>query len=294
MESPDSEAGRDRLMGITEIAELAGLSRQAITNLRARDESFPAPLEELRSGPVFRETDIRPYLARRGRLEVPAEPEGARARGPERFDPLALANLARSVERELIDQPPHPLPPEIPFSGGGVYCIYYFGSCAPYAPIASTPLSIPIYAGSAISPRRGDAGLLGPADQPLLFNRLRDHARSLEQATDLRLDDFSCRSLVVDDIWAPVAANLLIYHFRPLWNVVVEGFGLHDPGGARYGSARSSWDELHPGRSWAARLGASRRSRAEILHSVADHLKDLHASDLTGAPHGTSQVPWSS
>ena len=38
---------------------------------------------------------------------------------------------------------------------------------------------------------------------------------------------------------------------KPVWNVCIEGFGLHDPGGGRRKGEISWWDALHPGRSWA-------------------------------------------
>lgn len=292
MENLESSFTPDQLVGISEIAELAGSSRQAITNLRARDEGFPAPLAELRSGPVFREADIRKYLVSRGRITPASEPDNVRFHRPERFDPLTPLNLTRSVERALLDEPLSPLPPNGSFGGGGVYCIYYSGPFEPYAAITGEPFQIPVYIGSATIQGRSVSDLLTPTDQPLLFNRLRDHARTLQQAANLRLDDFSCRFLRVDDIWAPRAAALLVFHFRPLWNVVVDGFGLHEPGAGRYSQARSLWDELHPGRSWALRLRPSRRTRAEIQQAVVDHLSETRSPDLNSVPHDSAQAQW--
>ena len=37
-----------------------------------------------------------------------------------------------------------------------------------------------------------------------LFKRLTDHAKSLDAATNLKLEDFRCRFLSVDDIWIPL------------------------------------------------------------------------------------------
>jgi chromosome partitioning protein len=53
------------LLGISEIAELAQVSRQAVTNWRTRVADFPQPIAELSSGPVFRASDIRRWLKRR-------------------------------------------------------------------------------------------------------------------------------------------------------------------------------------------------------------------------------------
>jgi hypothetical protein len=71
---------------------------------------------------------------------------------------------------------------------------------------------------------------------------------------NLNIDDFYCRFLVVDDIWIPLGESLLIEKTKPLWNVVVDGFGNHDPGSGRYNQQISSWYTIHPGRSWARKL----------------------------------------
>ncbi|MDR2136298.1 MAG: Eco29kI family restriction endonuclease [Treponema sp.] len=68
------------------------------------------------------------------------------------------------------------------------------------------------------------------------------------------LKDLPRRFLVVDDIWISLGESLLIEKTKPLWNVVVDGFGNHDPGGGRYNRQISSWDTLYPGRSWAKKL----------------------------------------
>jgi len=51
-----------QLLGITEIALLAGVSKQAVTNWRARDPLFPKPVIELASGPIFDERKIKKWL----------------------------------------------------------------------------------------------------------------------------------------------------------------------------------------------------------------------------------------
>lgn len=52
----------DELVGINEIAEMAGVSRQAVANWRVRASDFPKPLTELASGPVFRRSHVRSWL----------------------------------------------------------------------------------------------------------------------------------------------------------------------------------------------------------------------------------------
>src|SRR3569832_1180373 len=53
------------LIGLFEIAELAGVSPPAVANWRTRDPNFPRPMVELKSGPVFRASEIRAWLARK-------------------------------------------------------------------------------------------------------------------------------------------------------------------------------------------------------------------------------------
>ena len=58
------ESGED-LVGIKEIAEMAGCSRQVVANWRARNTDFPRPIVELAAGPVFRRSQIRSWLRKR-------------------------------------------------------------------------------------------------------------------------------------------------------------------------------------------------------------------------------------
>ena len=55
----------DELVGVNEIAEMAKVSRQAVANWRVRAVDFPEPIAELKSGPVFRRSQVRSWLRRR-------------------------------------------------------------------------------------------------------------------------------------------------------------------------------------------------------------------------------------
>lgn len=55
------------LVGVSEIATMAGVSTQAVANWRVRASDFPQPLQELASGPIFRRTQIRAWLKRNNR-----------------------------------------------------------------------------------------------------------------------------------------------------------------------------------------------------------------------------------
>lgn len=53
------------LVGLSEVAEIAGVSRQAVVNWRTRFSDFPPPAAELASGPVWTRDDIDNWLKRR-------------------------------------------------------------------------------------------------------------------------------------------------------------------------------------------------------------------------------------
>jgi hypothetical protein len=55
------------IVGINEIAAMAGVSSQAVTNWRTRSPDFPRPLSDLAAGPVFRAAQVRAWLKRNNR-----------------------------------------------------------------------------------------------------------------------------------------------------------------------------------------------------------------------------------
>ncbi len=189
------------------------------------------------------------------------------------FNPLDKLALARAVAKAMLEKPCVALPPDEHFTGAGIYAIYYSGRFAAYEKISrlnrNQEFGAPIYVGKAVpkGARRGGFDL-GEAAGAVLYNRLREHAESIEQVTNLDLADFSCRYLVVDDIWIPLGEQLLIQTFSPLWNRILDGFGNHDPGAGRTRQQRSPWDALHPGRPWARRLRASRKTDSQILREI--------------------------
>lgn len=204
------------------------------------------------------------------------------------FDPLDKTNLGGSVARELLFRPVEPLPPA-PFTGAGVYAIYYTGEHLPfeaYAPIAThgqePELAVPIYVGKAVpeGARKGGFGLdVNPGS--VLFNRLKEHGSSVSQAQNLDARDFRCRYLSVDDIWIPLSEVTLIRMFAPLWNRVLDGFGNHDPGNRRATQYKSLWDTLHPGRPWANKLAQHPLTTEQILERVHLALVERALRDQT-------------
>ena len=181
------------------------------------------------------------------------------------YDPLEYPNLAKSVVDALLSAELMQLPPAA-FEGSGVYAIYYDGPLQ----YANSELlrEVPLYVGKAVptGARKGDSQTERP-NARTLFGRLREHARTIEQAENLTLANARCRYLVVVPVWISLAESFLINHFRPLWNTALDGFGNHDPGRGRAASARPRWDIMHPGRSWAARLRAA-ETIEEILAEI--------------------------
>jgi hypothetical protein len=57
------ERDDEELLGVSEIAELLGVSRQRVSELRRRP-GFPAPLAELAAGPVWKRTQLERFVAR--------------------------------------------------------------------------------------------------------------------------------------------------------------------------------------------------------------------------------------
>ena len=158
--------------------------------------------------------------------------------------------------------------------GAGVYAIYYAGNLPYYAGISDPERRVPIYVGEALAAGGRIGGLdLGAAAGPALAGRLRKHGRTIQAAENLSLEDFRCRYLVVEDIWVPLAEQLMISRYRPVWNVL-SGFGNNDPGANRYGAPRPLWHELHPGVEWASRMQPAEKTAGEIIAWIETLLAD--------------------
>jgi len=198
---------------------------------------------------------------------------GEGPRIPKPYNPLEKRRLAESIVRELLAAEPEPLGELQPFIGAGIYLIYYCGKFLLYKALAT--LDHPIYVGQAVSPGGRKGGFSEITNSPALFNRISQHAASIRQAENLDIADFTCRYLVVDEFWISLAESLLIESYQPLWNVVVDGFGNHDPGAGRHQGKRPSWDTLHPGRPWAAKLQPSALDMSQIEAKVANHASRL-------------------
>ena len=196
------------------------------------------------------------------------------------YNPLDKKNLGASVAEALLEREVHPLGALKKVTGAGIYAIYYTGGFPAYAPLAARNeggrFTAPIYVGKAIPSggRKGRERTIGSIEWPL-YKRLGEHAKSIGSAPSLRIEDFHCRFLVVDDIWIPLGESLLIAKFAPVWNSIVDGFGNHTPGKGRFEGLRPRWDTLHPGRSWALKCPERVETPDQIISDVQHHLRSL-------------------
>lgn len=185
----------------------------------------------------------------------------------EPFDPLNYDNLAKSVVDALFESEPAALPLQQAVDGCGVYAIYYKGAFASYKPIASQKCRVPIYVGKTEPSGKRKGGSISGSS---LRGRLADHAASIKLAQNLDGADFCCKFLVVKEVWIGLAEQFLIRNFRPVWNVVVDGFGNHDPGKGRIAMIRPRWDTMHPGRPWATKL-REHHTATGIMLEISQH-----------------------
>lgn len=91
------------MVGISEIATMAGVSSQAVINWRTRAPDFPLPLVELASGPIFRREQIHEWLKRSNRklAELPESPNFYPRLRSYRNDDEALAGCITNVVSRL-------------------------------------------------------------------------------------------------------------------------------------------------------------------------------------------------
>ena len=198
----------------------------------------------------------------------------------------AFVELVKDAVRFFNGTPVHCLPPPKRFSGTGVYAFYYTGSnpiYRRYAELNRLAYDFPIYVGKAVPTgwRQSRVSDTEANQSNELYNRLREHSRSISDGAGLGLNDFSCRFVIFEressDMISTIEAALIKIK-RPLWNSCVDGFGNHDPGRGRYAQARSDWDVLHSGRIWADRLNGIPNDKDSILSKIELHLQVLKRS----------------
>ncbi len=208
---------------------------------------------------------------------------------PVEFNPLAYGSIQESLFQALMSSEVIPLSEVTQFEGNGVYALFYRGGFPAYRALTLNDASdVPIYVGKAApSARKGEelteAQLLGAYGGTAPFTRMKNHRASIEAASNLKVEDFDVRLLVLSYIWVPLAETSVISRCQPLWNTVVDGFGNHDPGKGRKNSVRPRWDTLHPGRAWAAKLVDRGESQEDIIQDIKGFF--LQRAQLMGLNH---------
>jgi Eco29kI restriction endonuclease len=204
---------------------------------------------------------------------------------PELYDPLSEPSLRESLRRKLEEQQIRPFPP-LKFYGAGLYALYYAGDLAFYAGIKGHAPPVPIYVGRAAAGRSSYGRPRSGEDTTNLWDRIKDHSRSIGQATEnLRTEDFRVQYLVMSDAWITLGELALLRAYYPvLWNTFVTGFGSNAAGTGRE-NGRSIWDTLHGGRKRARKFPPNRfytRSKAEqlVAEAVALFLTRERGSDM--------------
>jgi len=196
------------------------------------------------------------------------------------YNPLDYDNLTVNLVRALMARDPVRLPPSEIFAGPGVYALFYRGRFEPYLPISSAKCKIPIYVGKAVPPgsRKGGGGK--DQTEPVLYRRLKQHTASLAAAENLEIADFWCRHLTVVPLWITMAERFLIEYYGPIWNVCIDGFGIHNPGKGRHAGEIPWWDALHPGRPWARKLRQVKTADT-ALGKINDFFRDWNPNEET-------------
>jgi hypothetical protein len=188
----------------------------------------------------------------------------------------------RSVVFDAIEfmngTPAYELPPPSSFVGGGCYALYYEGKLKIYQKLREREkrlYTFPIYTGKAV-PSGWRTSRVTVSNAAPLYSRLREHSRSIDQAENLKLQDFRCKFIILNDVESDLITLVeaeLIRKYKPLWNMVVDGFGNHDPGSGRYEQAKSEWDVLHPGRRWASKCVGQAPNLENVIRKVRTHLE---------------------
>ena len=195
----------------------------------------------------------------------------------------AFLELVKDAVRFFNGTPVHRLPPPEAFSGTGVYALYYTGSnpiYRKYREVNRLSYSFPIYIGKAVPKgwRQSRVSHSTESTSNELWNRINQHARSIDVVSNLQLTDFSCRFMICEDVASDMISTVeaaLIKWNRPLWNTRLDGFGNHDPGKGRYEQAKSDWDVIHPGRQFADKCKGKPNPKASIVAMIEEELSRL-------------------
>lgn len=188
----------------------------------------------------------------------------------------AFEEIIKDTIRFFNGTPVIALPPPDKFHGTGVYAIYYIGGSDLYQPVSERnrmEFSMPIYVGKAVPQGWRQSRVVNKAEKKTyeLYRRLREHNRSVQQVANLEEEDFMCRFMILENAESNLIGTVeaaLIRYYRPIWNSLIDGFGNHDPGKGRYNQAKSDWDVIHPGRSWAEKCLGQASEMENVLARI--------------------------
>ncbi len=170
------------------------------------------------------------------------------------------------------------LPLQTKFTGAGIYALYYTGEYHHYSFYAKKSRKIPIYVGKAVPEGWRQGRLTGATESRKLYQRIKEHAKSIDLSKELDSQDFEARYMVFTEDTINLISTIesaLIRKYNPLWNSVIDGFGNHDPGKGRYNQAVSEWDFLHPGRVWVERLTGQKPAMKQIIEKIKKYMESL-------------------
>jgi hypothetical protein len=192
----------------------------------------------------------------------------------------AFVELIKDGIRFFNGTPVQTLPPPVRFLGSGIYALYFTGKAEPYsiyAELNRLAYDFPIYAGKAVPKgwRQSRSVDTNEKQAAELYTRLCEHTRNISAVTNLSLNDFTCRFMILEGASSDMIGSLeasLIKWKKPLWNSYLDGFGNHTPGSGRFAQARSDWDVVHPGRPWAEKCTGKYRDRESIILGIKNFL----------------------
>ena len=147
-----------------------------------------------------------------------------------------------------------------------------------YGELNRLAYNYPIYVGKAVPKGWRQARTSSIQQSKELNNRLREHQRNLAMVSNLEIADFACRFMIFEDSNSDMIGTIeaaLIQTYHPLWNTTLDGFGNHDPGKGRYQQAKSDWDVIHAGRTWATKCTGIPNSKDQILERITTHFATL-------------------
>jgi chromosome partitioning protein len=89
------------LLGLAEVAELFGVTKQVIGNWKSRRENFPAPIAELRSGPVWSKDHLLAWAHSEG-IDLQGDTDKQQRRTKHRAIIIALMNMKGGVGKTTL------------------------------------------------------------------------------------------------------------------------------------------------------------------------------------------------